>query len=266
MSTGLVVTQTERRTQLPTLRAVMIAGLVGNVLVFTVLQTLILRTLIPPLAIILALTLVVAGVCATRWRWAPHLAVLWCVLSVVPGLEPYIYDLTHPAETGTFIATLLGLALLLITVVAGVVAMIYGDRQVAEGQAPRWLRGFLIGLATFVFGASLVAAIPQAGATAGVSREALAALPALTTKGHKFDQPEIRAKIGETVALRLDNADTSMHYLDIDEFNVHAPMPSGESSVAIFKPMQAGTFTFYCHPHADKAAGTGMVGRLIVEP
>ena len=68
------------------------------------------------------------------------------------------------------------------------------------------------------------------------------------------------------VALRLDNADTSLHYLDIDEFNVHAPMPSGESSVAIFKPMQAGTFTFYCHPHADKAAGTGMVGRLIVEP
>jgi K+-transporting ATPase A subunit len=54
----------------------MIAGLVGNVLVNTVLQALILRTLIPPLAIILALTLVVAGVCATRWRWAPHLAVL----------------------------------------------------------------------------------------------------------------------------------------------------------------------------------------------
>ena len=66
------------------------------------------------------------------------------------------------------------------------------------------------------------------------------------------------------MALRLDNADTSIHYLDIDEFNVHAPMPSGPSSVAIFQPMQAGTFTFYCHPHADKAAGTGMVGRLIV--
>ena len=56
------------------------------------------------------------------------------------------------------------------------------------------------------------------------------------------------------------------HYLDIDEINVHTPMPSGKSGVAIFKPTRAGTFTFYCHPHADKAAGTGMVGRLIVEP
>jgi hypothetical protein len=73
-----------------TLRTVMIAGLVGNVVVNTVLQALILRMLIPPLAIILALTLVVAAVCTTRWRWAPHLAVIWCVLSVVPGLEPYI--------------------------------------------------------------------------------------------------------------------------------------------------------------------------------
>ena len=265
MSTPLVVPHTHGRRRLPTLRKVMIAGLVGNVLVNTVLQGLILRTLIPPLVIILALTLVVAGICATRWRWAPHLAVFWCVLSVVPGLEPYYMNLIHPAETGTFIATLLGLALLLVTVVTGGAAIIYGDRQVAEGPAPRWLGGFLIGLATFGLGASLVAAIPQ-DAAAGVSSDALSTLPALTTKDFAFDQPEIRAKVGETVALRLDNADTSMHYLDIDEFNVHAPMPSGKRSIALFKPTQAGTFTFYCHPHADKAAGTGMVGRLIVEP
>ena len=126
MSTPLAVTHLQGRTRLPALRKVMIAGLAGNVLVNIVLQALIVRTLIPPLAIILALTLVVAGVCATRWRWAPHLAVLWCLLSVAPGLEPYIYNLTHPAETGTFIATLLGLALLLVTVVAGGVAMVYG--------------------------------------------------------------------------------------------------------------------------------------------
>src|SRR5687768_15855559 len=129
MSTPLAVTHMQGRMGVPILRAVMIAGLAGNVLAFTVLQALILRALIPPLAIILALTLVVAGVCATRWRWAAHLAVLWCILSIVPGLEPYIYDLTHPAETGTFIATLLGLGLLLVTVVAGGVAIFYGDRQ-----------------------------------------------------------------------------------------------------------------------------------------
>ncbi len=182
MSTPLVVTDTQARMRLPTLRTVMIAGLLGNVVVNTVLQALILQVLIPPLAIIMALTLVVAGVCATHWRWAAHLAVLWCVLSVVPGLEPYTYDLTHPAETGNFILTLLSLVLLLVTVVAGVAAMIYGDRQVAEGRAPRWLTGFLIGIATFVLGASLVAAIPPSDATAGVSAEALAQLPALVRR------------------------------------------------------------------------------------
>ena len=85
MSTPLVVTHTQERMRLPTLRKVMIAGLVGNVLVFTLLQALILQTLIPELAIILALTLVVAGVCATRWRWAPLLAILWVVSQSSPA-------------------------------------------------------------------------------------------------------------------------------------------------------------------------------------
>ena len=54
MSTPLAVTHMQGRTRLPALRNVMIAGLVGNVLVNTVLQALILRMLIPPLAITLA--------------------------------------------------------------------------------------------------------------------------------------------------------------------------------------------------------------------
>jgi len=260
----MTVIQAQGRVRLPALRKVIIAGLVGNVLVNIVLQALILRTLIPPLAVILALTLVVAAVCATRWRWAPHLAVLWCVLSVIPGLEPYAYNLTHPVETGTFIATLFGLALLLVTVVAGVVAMIYGDRQVAEGRAPRWLRGFLIGIAMFVFGASLVAAIPHAEASAGVNPAALAQLPALRTAHYKFDRAELRAKVGETVALRLENSDSSAHSFDIDALNIHVPMPSGKPALALFTSTTPGTYTFYCGVPGHTEAG--MVGRLIVEP
>lgn len=91
------------------------------------------------------------------------------------------------------------------------------------------------------------------------------ALPALQTKDYMFAQPEIRAKVGETVTLRLDNADDSTHYLDIDEFNVHAIMPAGKSNVTSFNPTQSGTYTFYCRPHANKATGEGMVGKLIVE-
>jgi heme/copper-type cytochrome/quinol oxidase subunit 2 len=264
MSTPLVVTHTQGQRRLPTLRTVIIAGLVGNVLVNTVLQALILQTLIPPLAIIMALTLVVAGVCASRWRWAPLLAVLWCVLSVVPGLEPYTYDLTHPAETGNFIGTLLSLVLLLVTVVAGVAAMIYRTRQVAGERGARWLTGFLIGMATFVLGASLVAAIPASDATAGVSAKALAQLPALVAGRNRFDRTELRARVGETVALRLENSDTQVHSFDIDELNVDVPIPTGTPALALFTPTTPGTFTFYCKVTGHREAG--MVGTLVVVP
>jgi plastocyanin len=264
VSTPMVATHTQGRTRLSTLQMVMIAGLVGNVVVNTILQALILQTLIVPLAIIMVLTLVVAGIVAIRWRWAAHLAVLWCVLSVLPGLEPYTYSLTHPAETVDFIFTLLSLVLLFITVVAGVAAVIYGDRQVAEGRVPRWLTGFLIGMAAFVLGASLVATIPPSDATPGVSAEALGQLPALMAGRNTFSRAELRAKVGEIVALRLENSDTTGHYFDIDELNVHVPMPSGKPALALFTPTTPGTYTFYCKVTGHREAG--MVGTLVVVP
>lgn len=262
MSTPMVATQTQGRMRLSMLRGVMIAGLVGNVVVNVILQVLIVQALIVPLTIIMALTLVIAGVCATRWRWAPLLAVLWVIISVVPGLEPYISALTQPTETALFIVTLVSLVLLLITVVAGVAALIMGKRQADE--APRWLRGFLIGSAAFTLGASLVATIPPLSATAGVSAEALTQLPALVSGRNTFDQVELRAKVGKTVALRLENSDTLTHSFDIDSFNVHVPMPTGSPALALFTPTTPGTYTFYCRIPGHRAAG--MVGTLIVEP
>jgi uncharacterized cupredoxin-like copper-binding protein len=264
MSTPLTLTHTQERTRLPTLRKLMIAGLIGNVLVNAIVQVLIVQTLIVPLTIIMALTLVVAAVCATRWHWSAPLAVVWCVVSIIPGLEPYTYNLTHPAESGLFIGTLLGLALLLITIVAGAAATVTGQRQVAEGRAPRWLRSFLVGVAAFVLGASLMAAIPPSDASAGVSAEALAQLPALVSAHTRFDQAELRARVGETVALRLDNRDAERHYFDIDGLNVHVAMPAGTPAVALFRPSMPGTYTFYCHVPGHREAG--MVGTLVVEP
>jgi plastocyanin len=42
-------------------------------------------------------------------------------------------------------------------------------------------------------------------------------------------------------------------------------MPSGQSSLALFRPTAPGTYTFYCMPHFDKTTGEGMRGTLIVE-
>ena len=266
MSTPLVMTNIQSRPQLPALNPtfgnVLIAALVGNVVVNTVLQALFLHTLIVPLATIMALTLGVAAICATPWRWAPLLAAVWCVVAIVPGLPPYAYNLTHPAETPAFIATVLGLAAYLVAIVAGVAATLVGDRPARP--APRWLAGFLIGVAAFAVGASLVSLIPPTSATAGVSAAELAQLPALASADMKFGQTELRARVGETVALRLENSDSQRHYFDVDELNVHVAMPPSTAALALFRPSTPGTYTFYCQVPGHREAG--MVGTLIIEP
>jgi plastocyanin len=264
MSTPLAVAQTPGWIRLPTLRKVIIAALIANVLAHTYLQTVILHTLIPPLAAIMVLTLVVAGVCAIRWRWAPLLAVLWCIASVIPGAEPYAFNLTHPTAHAVFAETLVTLALLLIAVVAGVAATLQREHQAADPSRLRWLRGFLASVATFVLGAILVSVIPTNNTSAGVSAEALAQLPALTTAHYRFDRAELRARVGETVALRLENSDAGAHSFDIDEFNVHVPLPAGTPALALFRPNRPGTYMFYCSVPGHRDAG--MIGTLIVEP
>ncbi len=113
--------------------------------------------------------------------------------------------------------------------------------------------------------ALLVAAIPTTGTAAGIDPATLNGLPIVSTKNFEFEQKEIRAKVDETVALKLTNSDAEGHFLDIDELNVHPPLPAGKESLALFKPTQPGTYTFYCMPHYDKASGEGMKGTLIVE-
>ena len=264
MSAPLAVTQVKEQIGLPALRKTAIAALVGNVLVNTVLQVFVVQSLIVPLTTIMVLTIVVAAVCATRWRWAPLLAALWCVVAVVPGLKPYTFNLTHPTDTGKFIATVFGLGLYLVAIVAGTAATVAGEPVAAQVRAPRWLRGFLIGLTAFAAGASLVSAILPSSATAGVSSQTLAQLPAVVVSGMRFQPAQLHAKVGETVALRLDNRDPEEHYFDIDELNVHVAMPSGTSALAVFRPTAPGTFTFYCQVPGHREAG--MVGTLIVEP
>jgi nitrite reductase (NO-forming) len=80
----------------------------------------------------------------------------------------------------------------------------------------------------------------------------------------RFDRTELRARVGETVALRLDNRDAQRHSFDVDELSVHVPMPAGTTAAALFRPTEPGTYTFYCQVPGHREAG--MVGTLIVEP
>jgi len=175
-----------------------------------------------------------------------------------------IYGLTHPAEFQSFVLMVFLLTMALIGVGAGIAATVQNERG-GERHAPSSLPVALATLVGLAVGAILVAAAAGSSENTSISPAALAALPALKTANFAFDQAEIRVKAGETVALQLENGDAVRHSFDVDEFGVHAPIPSGQSSLVLFKPETPGTYTFYCAPHYDKATGEGMQGMLIVD-
>ena len=267
MSTPMVATPMYRLGVRSTLRTITVAALVLNALLFgfEAISSGPDDISVPHVII----SLVFAGIVALRLRWAPALGALLCAAQLVEGYIFLSSSLTEPDSAATFAFAAIFFAISIIGLVAGVGATVQNyraprSRPFIDPPAPRWTYPALFALIALIIGGILSTAIQPHGASANFSPEALAALPALTAKDDMFDQQNITAKVGETVVLRLDNADTTTHYLDIDEFNVHALIPPGKSNVALFKPTQPGTYTFYCHPHADKAARAGMVGTLVV--
>ncbi|WP_169306634.1 cupredoxin domain-containing protein [Cohnella pontilimi] len=74
-----------------------------------------------------------------------------------------------------------------------------------------------------------------------------------------FSQPEIRAKVGDTLKLHLINQ-TGVHGLTIDDLGVN--LKDGET--ATIKLDKAGTYDFYCSIQCGQGHDN-MVGQLIVE-
>jgi plastocyanin len=264
MDAPMTMARTSTRKPVSTLTKLTVVALVGLGLGLVYLQAFMIGMVIPPLAVFTVISLVIAGINLIGWRWTPLLGALWSVFLVVGNSSNIVYNLNHPAEIRGFVFTVYLVAMAIIGLVAGISAGVQNYRG-QDRSAPRAMPIGLVGLAGLCLGAILVAMITQGSVAAGVSPETLQGLPGLTTANFAFDQTELRAKVGETVALRLENGDSEGHSFDIDEFNVHALIPSGESSLALFKPTAPGTYTFYCMPHYDKATGEGMKGTLIVE-
>lgn len=267
METAFTQPQAKPRTPLAGLGKLLIVELVGVAIILAYLQAMMFGFVLP-IAIFALVALGVAGLLTTGWRWVPALAALLSAALLLMFGVPLLESLTHPTVGGPmFIISAILIPLAIAGVLIGIGATVQNYRRAAnDRRVPRGLIGALLVVVGLVAGAILVAMAPQPGITAGVSSEDLAKLPALTGKDFMFDQTELHAKAGQTVTLRLENADPEAHYLDIDELNVHAPIAPGKTGLAVFTATQPRTYTFYCHPHADKASGEGMVGKLIVEP
>lgn len=249
------------------------ATLVVGTLLLVYLQVFLVRSFMPPIALMFGVpALIFAGlVTMIRRPWAPLLGVLYWVLFLGANATYLAYDLAHPEFFSNFSFSVA----ILLTALTGLAAGVGGAVQNYRGapvaasadhgpQAPRWFSVGLTALAGLALGAILVAAIAPAGASAGVSAETLASLPALISVNHQFDQPELRATVGETVALRLENQDAAGHSFDIDELGLHVSMPPGQPALALFQAGTPGTYTYYCGVPGHREAG--MVGTLVVEP
>jgi plastocyanin len=270
MGTPLIATRTWSLKPLGALRLWTIIGLAGIMSALIYLQAAGIG-FDPLVSGFVLLALIIAAAVAVGWRWAPLVGALWSML-LLAAFGPFmLYDLTHPAVFDHFVLAVPVIALLVATVVTGIGATVQHERSrrradpTAEPrQAPRWLLVFLGALAGLSFGALLVASTAAGTSGGGVSAEALAKLPALATLPNAFNRTELRAKVGETVALRLENQDTQSHSFDIDEFTVHTVLPAGATGLALFTASTPGSYPFYCSLPGHREAG--MVGTLIVKP
>ena len=108
---------------------------------------------------------------ATRWRWSPLLGAVLYFLMLAGSIYILPYALSHPNETYLFAFNVVGLALTVVGMGAGIGATVQnyrtgnGERQ---HSAPRWLGGAVSGLTGIAAGmiivSLIIAANPQASA------------------------------------------------------------------------------------------------------
>lgn len=268
MDTTMTATRARAERRPVGLRGLVVGALVGFALMYVYLQAVLIGSIVMPLPILAAISLLVAALVAGwpvgGWRWTPLLGAVWSLVLVFGKLDLVLYELAHPENTHQFAWQLVMLALVATALAAGVGATVQGYRRpAAERQMPRWVRWGFVAMAGLLVGAIAVAAIPRVGGVQ-VAPEVMAQLPAVPIEA--FNGGEIRVRAGEVTALRLENTDGAGHSFDVDELGVHVAMPANSDSLALFKADAPGTYTFYCAPHYDKASGKGMHGTLIVEP
>ena len=212
------------------------------------------------------LAVIVAGLmAATRQPGAGALGILAGLSLVYLGGSAMVLP-TYDGSWGTrggAAALVAGIAFVLLT-------LREARRPAAQARPSRWsslprrIKLGIAGVSVLVYAivfASVMwvgASSPEAGA------EELAGLPALATPGFSFDRQEIRAKVGETVAMRFDNTHNAPHSFDIDELNVHVRSEAGQERLIRFQATTAGTYTFYCAIPGHRQAG--MEGKLVVKP
>ncbi len=252
------------RQPLATLGKLTAAALIGAALAFAILLlTIFLATdaIVPPLLIVAIALLVVAGIVATGVRWTPLLGALAGLGTMIGGVftqQYFVYHLTHPAEVGPFLLSLLICAFAIVAVCTGIGATVQNYRNTAR-HMPHWLPTPLAALGGFVLGALLVAllvqATPAASSTASINGE-----PTVHMGVSNFAQSNVTVPKGSKLMLIDDGSFPHILLNGLWENNSSHPAteagaPSVQNvqvngnSVEIGPFNTAGTFHIYCTIH-----------------
>src|SRR5215216_8000520 len=140
MNSSIIQSIARKRAPLPALTKLTIAALVGIAVSFVYLQAILLQRIEMPLPVFCVLSLVLAGIVSTGWRWAPLLGAGWSAFMIAGHGSHMVNDLSHPEDTHLFGFVVVLAALLVVGMVAGLSAAVQNYRTTDAGRAPRWLR------------------------------------------------------------------------------------------------------------------------------
>ncbi|HZD22941.1 MAG TPA: cupredoxin domain-containing protein [Acidimicrobiia bacterium] len=202
-----------------------------------------------------------SGARRRSWFWlaAAILAFLW----LVPNLQVIPYDITHPANTRSFLVAIVALTGGLAVIVGGIPAFL----EVRRGR-PVWTRigraGWMsVGVIGVVVGAvmtSLAAGLASSGG-AGVA-EAPTITGVLTVEKTAFVEASLQIDNGEILGLFVINKDAGAHSFDIDSLDIHVELPANSTTTVAIKPTGPGNLDFFCSVPGHREAG--MVGTITV--
>jgi uncharacterized cupredoxin-like copper-binding protein len=250
------------RYSLPPFSALTVAALLGVAASFT--YAALTYSDFENIGIIIVIAAVVAGFVATRWRWTPALALVAFAAAAPFAIPEALNYHRYNAEQGADLALGYAVVPVLIVVVgiSSVVALWQNYRRPVERRtAPAWLKpALLIGGGALAGVAVVGISIPSHGATARVTMDSLDGFQSVAAANETWTQTELHVKAGEVFARRIDNADNMDHTFDVPEFDIHAPLPAGESALVMFKATTPGRYTFKC-----AIPGHDMKGVIIVD-
>src|SRR5688500_9428370 len=163
MATTMTATHTRfARKPLAALGKLTLAALVGFAVLLIGFMVLVIGEFVPPVLVVAAIPLIIAGVVATGWRWTPLLGTLvfgLLLALLVLGASEIVFTLSHPGGA-LFTFLLIVIPVLAIGFVASISATVQNYRSV-ERRTPRWLPGVLMIAVGLVVGAVAIASIPQ---------------------------------------------------------------------------------------------------------